>query len=104
MDGSAVISGAIQVRRSVATELCQYREEQLSRRPLHGSTRIVVSPTKLGLEPVGSPTKTALVFRSISTEPFIAAENVRRPTSTNRWPGRLTLSQRISPCTSARLR
>ena len=76
IDGSAASEGAIQVRRSMAVELCQYNDEQLKRRPLHGSTRIVVSPTKLGLEPVGSPTKVAFVLRSMSTEPFIAAENV----------------------------
>src|SRR6516165_4825832 len=104
MEGSATSSGAIQVRRSVATELCQYSDEQLNRTLLHGSVIMVVSPTKLGLEPVGSPAKIACVLRSISTDPFIAAENVRRPTSTNRWPGRLTLSERISPCTSGRLR
>src|SRR5262245_60098449 len=35
---------------------------------------------KFGLEPVGSPTKIALVCRSISVAVFIAAENVLRPT------------------------
>ena len=45
---------------------------------------------KLGRDPVGSPTKIALVSRSMAVTVFCAAENVSRQMMTNSAPRRLS--------------
>lgn len=77
IDGSAKRLGEIHVRRSLAVELCQYKLEQLSRRPLHGSCTRLVSPTKFGLEPVGSPAK--ITFELLDVDGTIHRRRKRTP-------------------------
>ncbi len=50
---------------------------------------------KFGRDPVGSPTKIALVSRSMAVAVFCAAEKVCRPMMTNSVPGRLTAGQAL---------
>jgi len=63
----------------------------VNERPLHGSTTAVDSPTKIGLDPDGSPTNVAFVTRSMKLLKSCAAENVSRPMITNtRFSGSLS--------------
>jgi hypothetical protein len=68
------MSGAIQVRWSQGQEVCQNRSAAFARNLLYGSSNSTTSPMKLGRDPVGSPTKIALVSRSMAVAVFCAAE------------------------------
>ena len=61
----------------------------------------MISPLKLGREPVGSPTKIGSVSRPMAVAVFCAAENVSRPMMTNSAPRRLISGFRIRWCSSA---
>ena len=59
---------------------------------------------KFGRDPVGSPTKIALVSRSMAVVVFCAAEKVWRPMMTNSAPRRRIAGHAIRWCSSAWVR
>ena len=61
----------------------------------------MLSPTKRGREPVGSPTKIGCANERIRFTVFCAAENVRRPMIPHRCPGRSIVRDASNPSIGA---